>query len=178
MSEGNSFSDLVVQAVTDHGRATADIFHRLGAGEDVDLVKETTECLLNLTRTGAQFLYFWDNIADLAAAPDAGVPLNLPASQPCAQGEIQKFELDMIGAGNVTVSSGLRRRGETAISVPVGGIVVSTTPQGRIEVQVDCSGLMRGLYEGSLTVISAASAAANPVTHLYNVYVDPGAQSP
>ena len=174
MSEGSSFSDLVVQAVTDHGQATADIFHRLGAGEDVDLVEETMECLSNLTRTAAQFLLFWDNIATLVAA-DPRRPATFPAPQPCAQGEIQTFELDLIAAGNVAVGSGLRRRGETAISVPVSGIVVSTTPQGRIQVQVDCSGLIRGLYEGSLKVLSAAG---NQQTQVYNVYVDPGSQSP
>lgn len=174
MSEGSSFSDLVVQAVTDHGQATADIFHRLGAGEDVDLVKETMECLSNLTRTAAQFLLFWDNIATLVAT-DPGGPATFPVAQPCAPGEIQTFELDPIDAGNIAVGSGLRRRGETAISVPVGGIVVSTTPKGRIEVRVDCSGLIRGLYEGSLKVLSAAG---NQRTQVYNVYVDPGSQTP
>jgi hypothetical protein len=176
MSESSSFSDLVAQAVTDHGQATADIFHRLGAGEDVDFVKETIDCLTNLTRTAAQFVLFWDNIATLVAADDTA-PGKFPPPEPCAPGEIQTFELSLpAGAGNVVVNSGLRRRGETADAVPVGGIVLTTPRQGVRAVQVDCGGLVRGLYEGSLRISTAASAAQQTLT--YNVYVDPGAQSP
>jgi len=34
----NKLTDLVAEAVSEHGKATADVFRRLGRGERVDLV--------------------------------------------------------------------------------------------------------------------------------------------
>lgn len=166
------FSDLVVQEVSDHGKATADLLKRLGRGEDVDLVEEASQRLTHLTRTAARFLLFWDNIATLMAEVPGG-PLTFPEPPRCAEGEIQTFELPFESVGPQAVQSGLRRRGGDDRSV--GEERLTLTPgSGGATIVVDCSRLLRGMYEGMLQVVDASG---KETIQRYNVYIDPGAQA-
>lgn len=172
MVEQKSVSDLVVEAVSEHGKTTADLLRRVGRGEAVDYVAETLNCLANVTRTGSRFLIFWDNIATLMAA-DPGGPLTFPGPSLCEKGEIQTFALALESSGPPSPQSGLRRRGEVNESIPQKSIAASTKANGGVTVDVDCSGQPRGVYEGSIQI---ADASGNQVVQPYNVYIDPGAQ--
>jgi hypothetical protein len=168
MSELPKLSDLVADAITDHGKATADILKRLDQGENVDLAAETIQCLGQLTQTGARFFLFWDNIATLLAAEGAG-PLTFPETAVCAQGEKKDFELNIEGVTSATVQSGLRRRGDDTVTIGANAISV-TVATDQLVITVDCSGAPRGVYEGTLTVVGAAGTTT---TRAYNVYIDP-----
>lgn len=170
----NKLTDLVSEAVSEHGKATADVFRRLGRGERVDLVAETTDRLAHLTRTAARFFLFWDNIATLLAE-DPGGPLTFPKPEPCGPGHTQKFDLSLQTAGRPRLTSGLRRRGEEVESIGVDKITLHVDEKGEISIVVDCSGQMRGLYEGSIAVVDSSGASA---VRTYNVYIDPRAAAP
>jgi hypothetical protein len=178
MSELPRLSDLVSGAITDHGKATADILRRLDQDEKVDLVAESVKCLGGLAQTGARFFLFWDNIATLLAA-DGGGPLTFPAPPNCAEGETRDFVLAMPGVTSARISTGLRRRGEPSAEISARSIAVRVS-QGNVEISVDCSGAPRGLYEGTLTVtgatttgIGATGAGAGETSRTFNVYIDP-----
>lgn len=166
------FSDLVVQEISDHGKATADIFRRLVRGEDVDLVEETSQRFTHLTRTAARFLLFWDNIATLVAAAPGG-PLTFPEPERCADGEMQTFELPFDSIGPEPVQSGLRRRGGDDRAVGEERLTLTPGIAGGATILVDCSGLKRGLYEGMLQVVDSSG---KETVQRYNIYIDPGAQ--
>lgn len=172
MTEQKMFSDLVAEAMTNHGRATADLLRRVGKGEDVDYLSEASSCLADVTKTASRFLMFWDNIATLIAAEPGG-PLEFPAPATCENGETQTFELDLQSAGPPVPQSGLRRRGEDQESIPPKSVTAATNANGQVVVKVDCSGQPRGVYQGSLQV---PDATGNQSVHLYNVYINPGAQ--
>ncbi|HEY6634119.1 MAG TPA: hypothetical protein VI141_00740 [Acidimicrobiia bacterium] len=173
MGEVPKFSDLVVEAVSDHGKATADLFKRIGRGEDVDILDEVCQRVSHLTQTAARFLMFWDNIATLLAEDPAG-PLTFPPPEPCADGEMQTFELPLQSVGVAALQSGLRRRGDDGRALDDKALTLSSDTTGVLKLVVDCSGLMRGLYEGSVQVVEAdGKQSVKP----YNVYISPGAQS-
>ncbi|HEX6221507.1 MAG TPA: hypothetical protein VF115_10465 [Acidimicrobiia bacterium] len=170
MPELPRFRDLVAEALTDHGRATADVLRKAGRGETIDVAAETAQCLGDLAQTGARFFLFWDNIATLLAA-EGGEPLTFPKPRPCPPGEKRKFALRIRNVGTPTVQSGLRRRGEQADTIEAKAITAQVV-NGEVTVEVDCGGATRGLYEGKLAVVDADG---NQVTRTYNVYIDPGA---
>jgi hypothetical protein len=169
----NKLTYLVAEAFSEHGKATADVFRRLGRGERVDLVAETADRLAHLTRTAARFVLFWDNIATLLAE-DPGGPLTFPAPEPCGEGQTQKFDLSLQSAGPPRLTSGLRRRGSAEEAIAVDKITLTTGEKGEVSIVVDCSGQMRGLYEGSIALVDVSGSGA---VRTYNVYIDPGAQS-
>jgi hypothetical protein len=169
----NKLTDLVAEAVSEHGKATADVFRRLGRGERVDLVAETADRLAHLTRTAARFVLFWDNIATLLAE-DPGGPITFTEPEPCAPGETQTFHLTLQSAGPPRLTSGLRRRGRGEDTIGIDKITVQAGDKGEISIVVDCSGQGRGLYEGSMEVVGAIGERA---VRTYNVYIDPGAKS-
>jgi hypothetical protein len=160
----------VAGAITDHGKATADVLRRLDEVENVDLTAETIKCLGQLAHTGARFLLFWDNIATLLATEGNG-PLTFPQPNVCAQGEIQTFELIIPGISSAEVKSGLRRRGDDTVTIDAGAITLSIA-NDQLAINVDCSGARRGLYEGTLGVVGSDGAGT---TRAYNVYIDPAA---
>lgn len=168
VTEIPKLSDLMAEAVSDHGRATADLFRRLDQEEQVDLTAETIQCLGQLFQTGARFFLFWDNIATLMAADGDG-PLTFPAPKKCAEGEKHDFTLPMPGISTANVQSGLRRRGETTDAIDANAITVALG-NDQVVITVDCSGAWRGLYEGTLTVVDANGTTA---VRAYNVYIDP-----
>lgn len=168
MPELPKLSDLVADAITGHGKATADILRRLDQGQDVDLAAETIQCLGQLTQTGARFFLFWDNIATLLAAGGGG-PLTFPQTAVCAEGEKKDFELNIEGVTSATVNAGLRRRGDDTITIDADAITV-TVATDQLLITVDCGGAPRGVYEGSLAVVGADGT---PTTRVYNVYIDP-----
>jgi hypothetical protein len=168
MNELPRLGDLVAGAITDHGKATADLLRRLDQGEKVDLVGETVECLGNLTGTGARFLMFWDNIATLLAADGEG-PLTFPAPKLCADGEIQSLRLRVEGTTSARVESGLRRRGDGGTSIGAQSITLQVD-NGVLVLEVDCSGVPRGLYEGSVSLVDAGGTRT---MRTYNLYIDP-----
>lgn len=168
MNELSKLGDLVAGAITDHGQATADLLRRLDQGEKVDLVGETVECLGNLTGTGARFIMFWDNIATLLAADGDG-SIIFPAPKLCAEGEIQSFRLRVEGITSARVESGLRRRGAGGTSIDAQAITVKVD-NGVLVLEVDCSGVPRGLYEGTVSVVAAGGTRT---MRTYNLYIDP-----
>lgn len=168
MNELSKLGDLVAGAITDHGKATADLLRRLDQEEKVDLVGETVECLGNLTRTGARFILFWDNIATLLAADGDG-PLTFPAPKPCAEGEIQSLRLRVGGITSARVESGLRRRGDDGPAIDAQAITLKVD-NGVLVLEVDCSGVPRGLYEGTFSMVGAGGT---PTMRTYNLYIDP-----
>jgi len=168
MSELPKLSDLVAAAITDHGKATADILKRLDQGENVDLAAETIQCLGQLTQTGARFFLFWDNIATLLAA-EGGGPLTFPQTAVCAAGEKKVFELEIEGVAAATANAGLRRRGDDTVTIGANAITV-TVASDHLVITVDCSGAPRGVYEGTLSVVGADGTQT---TRAYNVYIDP-----
>lgn len=168
MSELPRLSDLVVEAVTGHGKATADLLRRLDGGKKVDLGAELVECLGDLTRTGARFALFWDNIATLLAADGDG-PLTFPPPKSCAEGEIQSLRLSLEGVTSASVESGLRRRGAEDISIQPNAIALKM--DGSVLVlDIDCSGVPRGLYEGTVSLVRGDGTST---MRAYNVYIDP-----
>lgn len=169
----NKLTDLVAEAVAEHGKATADLFRRLGRGERVDLIAEASNGLAQLTRTASRFVLFWDNIATLLAEDPGGALTFLPP-EPCADGETQTFHLNLQSARPPRLTSGLRRRGEGEDAIGVDKITLQVGEKGEISIVVDCSGQMRGLYEGSIGVVDADG---NRAVRTYNVYVDPAARS-
>ncbi len=173
MGEVPKFSDLVAEAVSDHGKATADLFKRIGRGEDVDILDEVSQRVSHLTQTAARFLMFWDNIATLLAEDPDG-PLTFPPPEPCAEGEMQTFDLPLQSVGAPALQGGLRRRGDDGNAVETKGLTLSSDTRGGMKVVVDCSGLMRGVYEGSVQVVDAGGKQA---VKPFNVYISPGAQS-
>jgi hypothetical protein len=168
MKELSEFGDLVAGAITDHGKATADLFRRLDQGEKVDLLAETVAWLGNLTVTGAKFLVFWDNIATLLAA-DGNAPITFLPPKPCAEGEIQSLRLRVDGVRSAVVESGLRRRGEEGTSIDAKAISVKVD-RGVLVLEVDCSGKPRGLYEGTVSLTGADGTSS---MRTYNLYIDP-----
>jgi hypothetical protein len=168
MSQPTKFSDLVTEAITNHGKATADIIGALGQGQPVDWPAETIKCFGQLTQTGARFLLFWDNIATLLAADSAG-PMTFPGPKTCAQGEKQSFKLLLTGFNTATAQSGLRRRGENAFTIGAQAITTTVEVDG-IALSVICSGAPRGVYEGTLAL---TDANGTQVARPYNVYIDP-----
>jgi hypothetical protein len=56
----------------------------------------------------------------------------------------------------------------------VDKITLTTGEKGEVSIVVDCSGQMRGLYEGSIALVDVSGSGA---VRTYNVYIDPGAQS-
>jgi hypothetical protein len=172
MNELPRLGDLVAGAITAHGTATADLLRRLDQGEKVDLVGETVECLGNLTGTGARFLMFWDNIATLLAADGEG-PLTFPAPKLCADGEIQSLRLRVEGTTSARVESGLRRRGDGGTSIGAQSITLQVD-NGVLVLEVDCSGVPRGLYEGSVSLVDAGGTRT---MRTYNLYIDPARPS-
>lgn len=168
MNELPRLGDLVAGAITDHGKAAADLLRRLDQGEKVDLVGETVECLGNLTGTGARFVMFWDNIATLLAADGAG-PITFPAPKVCADGEIQSLRLRVEGITSAQVESGLRRRGDGGTSIEAQAITLRVD-NGVLVLEVDCSGVPRGLYEGTVSVVGAGGTST---MRTYNLYIDP-----
>ena len=111
MSDRETFSDLLVEAVSDHGKATADLLRRVGSGEKIDYLAETADCLANVVRTTSRFLLFWDNIATLLAQ-DPGAPLTFTGPMVCEEGETHTFELFLQSSQTPVITVGLRRRGE------------------------------------------------------------------
>jgi hypothetical protein len=168
MSQLPKFSDLVSEAITNHGKATADIIGALGQGQTVDWPAETIKCFGQLTQTGARFFLFWDNIATLLAADDKG-PITFGGPKTCAQGEKQSFKLAITGYGAATAQSGLRRRGENGFTIDPQAIAVKVEVDG-IALSVICSGAPRGVYEGTLALTDANGTR---VARTYNVYIDP-----
>jgi hypothetical protein len=169
----NKLTDLVAEAVAEHGKATADLFRRLGRGERVDLVAEASDRLAHLTRTASRFILFWDNIATLMAE-DPGGPLDFPAPEPCADGETQTFHLTLQSARPPRLASGLRPRGRSEEAIGIDKITLQVGEKGEISIVVDCSGQRRGLYEGSIGLVDANGSRA---VRTYNVYIDPGART-
>lgn len=172
MTQPKTFSDLVVEAITNHGKASADLLRRVGHGEDIDYLTEAADCLADFTKTAARFLWFWDNIATLMAM-DNGVPGTFSGPANCENGEIQTFELGLQSVGPPVLQSGLRRRGEDQDSILQKSVVATTDAKGQVVVKVDCSGQPRGVYEGSIQV---TDGNGNPSVHPYNIYINPGAQ--
>jgi hypothetical protein len=168
MPELPRLGDLVADAIDVHGKGTADLLRRLDQDEPVDLGAEAVACLGDLAQTGARFFRFWDNIATLLAADGDG-PLKHPPPQQCARGEIHDFVLDIPDVRSVAMTTGLRRRGERGPVIAPAAIEVRTR-NNKIELKVDCSGVPRGLYEGTL---SATAPSGNAVTRSFNVYIDP-----
>lgn len=168
MNELSKLGNMVAGAIADHGKATADLLRRLDQGEEVDLVGETVECLGNLTGTGARFIMFWDNIATLLAADGDG-PLTFPAPKLCADGEIQSLRLRVEGITSARVESGLRRRGDGGTSIEAQAITLKLD-NGVLVLEVDCSGVPRGLYEGTVSVVGASGTRT---MRAYNLYIDP-----
>lgn len=168
MPELPKLSDLVVGAITDHGKATADLLRRLDQDEQVDLAAETVECLGNLTQTGARFLLFWDNIATLLAADDDG-PLTFPPPKKCAQGEVQSLRLRVSGVTSARVESGLRRRGDDVFAIQANALTLNVD-NSELVLEVDCSGVARGLYEGRVSLVGAGGVRT---MRTYNFYIDP-----
>lgn len=173
MADRETFSDLLVEAVSDHGKAGADLLRRVGRGEKVDYLAEAANCAANLTRTASRFLIFWDNIATLLAM-DPGGPLTFPAPLLCAEGETHVFQLSLQSSEKPVITVGLRRRGEPAQTIGVDRISATTRSNGEVELEVDCSGQPRGVYEGSIQI---TDANGRQVIRPFNVYIDPGTQS-
>lgn len=169
MSDQPKLRDLVADAITDHGKATADLLRRVGQEEKIDPLGETMQCLGDLVQTGARFFLFWDNIATLAAMDGAGQGTPYPHPLNCAPGEIQDFALDIPGVKTPKVPTGLRRRGETKTEIAAKAISATAT-NNTVDLRVDCSGAPRGLYEGTLTMIGADG---QPASQVFNVYIDP-----
>jgi hypothetical protein len=174
VTQPKTFSDLVVEAITNHGKASADLLRRVAKGENVDYLAEASDCLADFTRTAARFLVFWDNIATLVAVGDDESPITFSGPANCEPGETQTFELGLQSAGPPVVQSGLRRRGDGQDSIPKNSVVATTDANGQVVVTVDCSGQPRGVYEGSIQVTAATTGNAS--VHPYNVYINPGAQ--
>jgi hypothetical protein len=168
MPELPRLSDLVSGAITDHGKATADLLRRLDQDEKVDLVAEGVQCLGDLAQTGARFFLYWDNIATLLAVDGEG-PLTFPAPPKCARGEIHDFALAIPGVRSAELSTGLRRRGESQDEIRAGAITV-TLGEDTVELRVDCSGAPRGLYEGTLSLTGGKKTQSS---QKFNVYIDP-----
>ena len=168
MKELSELGDLVAGAITDHGKATANLLRRLDQGEKVDLVGETVERLGNLIATGARFVLFWDNIATLLAADGDG-PLTFPPPKHCAEGEIQSLRLPVEGVKSAGVVSGLRRRGDEGTPVDAKAISLKMD-KGALVLEVDCSGVPRGLYEGT---VSLEGTDGTRTMRTYNLYLDP-----
>lgn len=173
MADRETFSDLLAEAVSDHGKAGADLLRRVGRGEKVDYLAETANCVVNLTRTASRFLLFWDNIATLIAT-DPGGPLTFPAPLVCDEGETHIFQLSMQSTETPRITEGLRRRGEPEKTIGVDRIAASTRTNGEVELKVDCSGQPRGVYEGSIEITDSNGQGA---IRSFNVYIDPGSQA-
>jgi hypothetical protein len=168
MAELPKLSDLVTEAIANHGKATADLIGALGQGQKVDWPAETIKCFGQLTQTGARFFLFWDNIATLLAADSKG-PGTFSCPKVCAQGETLSFKLDITGYGAAVAQSGLRRRGESAVIIGAQAITTKVEADG-IALRVICSGAERGVYEGNLAL---TDANGTQTTRPYNVYIDP-----
>ncbi|HET9260382.1 MAG TPA: hypothetical protein VFP42_09685 [Acidimicrobiia bacterium] len=173
MSDRETFSDLLVEAVSDHGKATADLLRRVGSGEKIDYLAETADCLANVVRTTSRFLLFWDNIATLLAQ-DPGAPLTFTGPMVCEEGETHTFELFLQSSQTPVITVGLRRRGEPQQTIGVERITASTSANGEVVLEVDCGGQARGVYEGSIQI---TDANGQQVTRPFNIYIDPGSQS-
>jgi hypothetical protein len=168
MGDLPKLSDLVTEAISSHGKATADLANRLGQGDAIDWVAEAASCLGQVTQTGAKFLLFWDNIATLVAADPDG-PLTFEGPKKCAEGEKKTFKVPITGMTSATVQSGLRRRGDDKFTIAAQAITAKVEPDG-IAIQVVCSGAPRGLYEGALALVGPTGAQTK---RLYNVYIEP-----
>ncbi len=82
----------------------------IGRGEDVDFCEEASQRVSHLTQTAARFLLFWDNIATLLAEDPDG-PLTFPPPEPCADGEMQTFELPLQSVGAPALQSRVETKG-------------------------------------------------------------------
>lgn len=163
---------LLAKAITDHGHATAGIFKKYGDGKEVSLLEETVQCTSRFLETASKFVLFWDNFATAVALnidtpryygpPPVGTSKDPPAT----------VEAPANGAMSGTVVQLIRRRGDKnpAWQPPSPIQITHSTADDSFVVTLACTGLDRGVYEGTINVVDNFGA---PDTILYNIYINP-----
>lgn len=163
---------LVVSVVNDsllgHARHAADLGSRAAdPNEAVDPLQELGRFWKRTIRDGARlFLAMWSMLESLAAETAATKP---PVELPPASNPLTRT-IGPVPPSGPYHPLDLRRRGDINPTIVAAQIAVrrSAGDPSQLELQIEAGGAPRGLYEGTVTVGSAAATASIS----YNIYVD------
>ncbi len=167
-----SLISVVNDSIAGHARHAASLVSRVAdPNDDVDPLQELGRCWNRAVRDGARLFEVTWSMFDVLAwrqskVPDTSpLPVELPpSSNPCSA------RIGPVAATGDIFPQGLRRRGEAQITIAATQVKVvrDRADPTQLDLRIEAGGRPRGLYEGTLTIGSAA--AMPPVS--YNIYVD------
>jgi hypothetical protein len=172
LESARSVVAVVNDSLVGHARHAAELASRAADPNDtVDPWHELGRAWNRTLRDGARFFEVASAMLDALAwrqskGPDTTpAPVEIPpSSNPCPT------TIGPVAASGQINAQGLRRRGEIQIAIPANQVQVvrDRSDPTRLNLQIEAGGMPRGLYEGTMTIGTAAAAAR--IT--YNLYVD------
>ena len=168
VDSARSVISIINDSLTGHARHAADLASRAtDPAIPIDPVRELTLFSNRAIKDGAVlFRAIWSMLQFLAWEPGEKVPP--PTEMPPASNPV-KTSIGPAIKGPCQ-SSDLRRRGEASPTIAASCIIVTPNPNdpSQLDLKIEAGGAVRGLYEGTMTIGSAAAGQAIK----YNVYVD------
>lgn len=168
VESARSVISVINGSVTGHARHAADLASRASnPANTIDPIQEFTIFSNRAIRDGAAlFRSIWAVLEALASAPTSGLP---PPNETPPPSNPLKKTIGPASPGQYKAAD-LRRRGEPNPTIAASLITVTRNSKDpyQLDLDIEAGGADRGLYEGTLTLASAAAGQ----TITYNIYVD------
>ena len=168
VDSARSVISVISGSLTGHARHAADLASRSSnAATPIDPIRELTLFTNRAIRDGAAlFRATWAMLEFLAWEPGQKLP---PSNEIPPPSNCRTETIGPAPQGECT-ASGLRRRGEPSPTIAAACITVTRNPvvPSQLDLVIEAGGAPRGLYEGTVTIGSAAASQ----TITYNIYVD------
>ncbi len=169
VESARSVVSIIADSLSEHGRHAADLASRASdPGATIDPIKELSIFSKRAIRDGAYVCQAaWTMLEALARTPTPIPPPQLkgpPTTNPVP------VTVGPVGTSGQCQLAGLRRRGDTAISIPGANIDLKRNPNdpAMVDLVIAAGSAPRGLYEGEVKVGSAAAVRSFHI----NVYID------
>jgi hypothetical protein len=168
VDSARSVISVINHSLTAHARHAADLVSRSSnQAIPIDPLRELTVFSNRALKDGATlFRAIWDMLEFLAWEPGQKLPPSNETPPVCNPRQVT------IGPAlpGDWKAAGLRRRGEPTPTIAASLITVTRNPvdPSQLDLAIEAGGADRGLYEGTLTLASAAAGQ----TITYNIYVD------
>ena len=168
VDSARSVISVINGSLTGHARHAADLASRSSnSAIPIDPLRELTLFSNRALKDGATlFRAIWDMLEFLAWEPGQKLP---PSNETPPPSNPRYESIGPVPQGECQ-ASGLRRRGEPSPTIAASCITVARNPldPSQLDLVIEAGGANRGLYEGTVTIGSAAAGQ----TITYNIYVD------
>lgn len=164
-----SVVSMIADSLSEHGRHAADLASRASdPAATIDPVKELSIFSKRAMRDGAQICQaVWAMLEVLSRTP---TPIDGPISQPAPTKNPCARTIGPLATSGPYQVEGLRRRGETAITIPAADVTLTKNAKdpAMLDLAIAAGAAPRGLYEGE--VKEGVGAASVP--YHFNIYID------